>query len=263
MTTKEKRLAKTGDGVPDWSRCELFIKGVCEKQIRPLFEEFLREHQGINGTCDFVKWPSPPRIKLKLLCGQKALTASTVFLNKEIDLIISLLRRLTSPELRKNLKFEQTSFGPFCLMFEISARSYFMFMDRPLELDIFGRFGGNASPPDFSLLFSSRNYPWEQTLFPSKGNQQLLDLGPFVCGNTMLRLRERVPNVIFSNLDPDEIDDIPFEWPSTSEKLWQQLDLPNLHDVLDRAKPSSKPLSFFGKLQKLIKQFLQWFISRF
>ena len=229
MTLRERRASRDGRCVRNWEACNRFLTGVA-RVIRNRVEMFLDEerNQIYKKGSGYVFYEgnspqTPSRIVVEFSKG------GTVFDDEDSTKILTFMYKLTS--WRGNLKFEANTglTSQLRIKFEIKIKSYRPFTDKQPEIDLFSPFGGNGSTPDPSLYYERPKFPWVQPWFPPKLDPQWwFDLGSFTCGSSDCKRPDiYVPEVIFSDIDPNE-NDIPFEWPSAPEKIWQQLELPHV-----------------------------------
>lgn len=238
MTLSELRASRDGRCVNSWKECNSFLYGAY-RVIRNRLDMFLDERPIYKkgSGCVFYEGTSPqtpPRIVIEFSKGR------TIFDDEDSARILAFIYKLTS--WRGNLKFETNTglSGQLRIQFEIRIKSYRSFGDIQPEMDLFAPepFGGGASPPDPSLYYQWPKFPWVQPWFPPKLDPQWwLDLGAFTkCGNSTFRRSDIcVPKITFSDLDPGEVEEddyIPFEWLSSPEKSWQQIELPYARDEI-------------------------------
>lgn len=257
MALREHRASRDGRCVRNWEVCNRFLEGAA-RVIRNRVEMFLDENALYKkgSGCIFCEGSSPKNAPRIIVEFSKDGGLFTIEDNRRI---LTFMYKLT--HWRGNLMFE-SNMGLFRHQFEIKIKSYRPFMDKQLEVDLFAPepLGGGASPPDPNLYYLRPKYPWEIPWFPPKLDPQWwFYLGTFLkCGNnTYKRPDIYIPKVIFSDLDPGEEDDIPFEWPSSRERVWRQIELPLTDEVEVRYKPHSGVIrSFWRFIKRLVAKHL-------
>lgn len=230
MNRNERFLATSGKGVADFTPCIRFLESVCDKQIIPMFEQFLRDNKHLCGRCALRRDFFPPGIELEFRKVTPNKDVPATLDQTDMNAILGLLIRLVSPELRRNLVLGPTLSSLYRSVFTIQIRNYQPYMPKQGEMDIFGVFGGGASPPDYTRGFDRPKYPWEPPWPPkdlqTKFDVDALDALPSQKGRSWKKKKvshwfsETVfaPKVIFSDKDPGEET----MEPEQLEFLWQK-----------------------------------------
>ena len=242
MKMKEYRQRKTGSTVTNVEPCVRFLEKYRDRQFAQNLEQFLSEHPHLRAHCALVGGigKDMPRIEVEFQTKRSHPDIPVEIERQDVNDIIGLQYRLVSPGMWGNLSSTASNIMFRCTI-SIRIRNYAPYMQKQEELPVYAPepFGGGALPlPDPLHYLMRRHLPFEVPFFPPKGNQRLLDLGAFTkCGSSTHRLSDiHVPKVIFSDLNPGEADDIPFEWPSAHEKIWRQLELPQTATILVQSK---------------------------
>ena len=141
---KERRAARDGRSVSDWTRCIQYMEKVFPT-VKHNFECFLERFSHLRGICTLEKGP-PPKISIEFWRTAAPDSEQRAACSQgDGERILGLMYSLCF--VRKNIRFEQLSVNAFGPTFMLMIRSYLPYMDRQTEFDLFSPIGGNASPP--------------------------------------------------------------------------------------------------------------------
>jgi len=144
MNRNDWRASRDGKCVADWDRPRLYIEKAF-KYLKNRIEHFLERHPEYRAKCDMVG-DRPPKILIEIWRSNPESASRPALTDVDGKIIMSFILALSMD--KRNLTFDQTSFSPFGPLFEFKIKTYYPYMERQPELDLFVPFAGNASQPD-------------------------------------------------------------------------------------------------------------------